>query len=136
MICSLIHDDECNLGLSRIGIVRTNGGGSNENIPIVCQQCHDPICAKVCVMGAILRNEETGAIIVKEDLCVGCKGFCQVIFGFCQLVHQFDAGSAIFTQFGLSFLEFSCQLVFVLLALQQVIVGATRRHKHTEQDAI
>jgi Fe-S-cluster-containing hydrogenase component 2 len=73
MICSLIHDDECNLALSRIGIVRTNGGGSNENIPIVCQQCHDPICAKVCVMGAILRNEETGAVIVKEDLCVGCK---------------------------------------------------------------
>ncbi|UCH08616.1 MAG: 4Fe-4S dicluster domain-containing protein [Deltaproteobacteria bacterium] len=73
MICSLVHDGECNLTLSRIGIMKTNGGGSNENIPIVCQQCHDPICADVCVMGAISRNEETGALVVNEDLCVGCK---------------------------------------------------------------
>ena len=73
MICSLVHDGECNLGLSRIGIMKTSGGGTNENIPIVCQQCHVPICADVCVMGAISRNEESGALVVKEDLCVGCK---------------------------------------------------------------
>lgn len=73
MVCSLIHDKECNLNLSRIGIMKAAGGGSNENIPMVCQQCHDPICADVCVMGAISRNEETGALVVKEDLCVGCK---------------------------------------------------------------
>ena len=24
-------------------------------------------------MGAITRNEKTGALVVKEDLCVGCK---------------------------------------------------------------
>jgi carbon-monoxide dehydrogenase iron sulfur subunit len=73
MVCSLVHDNESNLSLSRIGIMKTNGGGTNENIPIVCQQCHDPICADVCVMGAISRNEETGALAVNEDLCVGCK---------------------------------------------------------------
>lgn len=73
MICSLTHDNECNLTLSRIGIMKTRGGGTNENIPIVCQQCHDPICADVCVMGAISKNEETGAFVVNEDLCVGCK---------------------------------------------------------------
>lgn len=73
MVCSLIHDDECNLNLSRIGIMKTNGGGTGENIPIVCQQCDDPMCADVCVMGAISQHEETGALIVKDDLCVGCK---------------------------------------------------------------
>jgi Fe-S-cluster-containing hydrogenase component 2 len=73
MVCSLIHDKECNLNLSRIGIMKTGGGGSNENIPMVCQQCRDPFCADACVMGAISRNEQTGALVVNEDLCVGCK---------------------------------------------------------------
>jgi Fe-S-cluster-containing hydrogenase component 2 len=73
MVCSLIHDKECNLNLSRIGIMKTGGGGSNENIPMVCQQCRDPFCADACIMGAITRNEQTGALIVNENLCVGCK---------------------------------------------------------------
>ena len=73
MICSLTHDGECNLDLSRIGIIKGNGGGTNENIPVVCQQCGDPICADVCVMGAISRNESTGALVVDESLCMGCK---------------------------------------------------------------
>lgn len=73
MACSLLHDGECNLNLSRIGIMKTNGGGTNENIPVVCQQCRDALCADVCVMGAISRQAETGALKVNEDLCVGCK---------------------------------------------------------------
>ena len=73
MACSMVHEGECNFDLSRIGIMKTNGGGTNENIPVVCQQCHDPICADVCVMGAIRRDEDTGALLVKENLCVGCK---------------------------------------------------------------
>ena len=72
MICSLTHENECDLNLSRIGIMKTNGGGTNENLPIVCQQCHDPICAEVCVMGAISRKEQA-ALVVNENLCVGCK---------------------------------------------------------------
>jgi len=73
MVCSLTHDGECNLSLSRIGIIKTNGGGTNENNPIVCQQCGDPICAEVCVMCAIFRNESTGALLIDESVCMGCK---------------------------------------------------------------
>jgi carbon-monoxide dehydrogenase iron sulfur subunit len=73
MICSLTHDNECNLNLSRIGIMKTGGGGTNENLPMVCQQCRDPFCADACIMGAISRNEGTGALMVNENLCVGCK---------------------------------------------------------------
>jgi len=73
MICSLTHEGECNLNLSRIGILKTNGGGSNENIPMVCQQCGEPVCAEVCVMGAISRNDQTGALAVNVNSCVGCK---------------------------------------------------------------
>lgn len=73
LICSLVHDNECNLILSRIGVVKTNGGGTNENIPMVCQQCTHPICADVCITGAISINKETGVVLIKEDMCVGCK---------------------------------------------------------------
>jgi carbon-monoxide dehydrogenase iron sulfur subunit len=73
MICSLTHDEECNPTLSRLAIIKTGGGGTSENIPVVCQQCHHPFCADACVTGAISRNEQTGALVVNEDLCVGCK---------------------------------------------------------------
>ena len=94
MVCSLIHDGESNLSLSRIGIMKTNGGGTNENIPVVCQQCHDPICADVCVMGAISRDEQSGALVVKEDLCVGCKT-CVIACPFGGVLYDYIKGCAI-----------------------------------------
>ena len=45
------------------------------NIPVVCRQCIKPLCADVCPMGAISRNEATGAMLVDADLCIGC-GMC------------------------------------------------------------
>ena len=53
--------------------MKTRGGGSGENIPVVCRQCEDPICADVCIMGAITRDAVTGALVIDESLCVGCK---------------------------------------------------------------
>jgi Fe-S-cluster-containing hydrogenase component 2 len=41
--------------------------------PILCIQCEDPKCQQSCPSGAILRNEETGAVVVDEDRCIGCK---------------------------------------------------------------
>ena len=61
------------MNLSRIGIMKTRGGGTSENIPVVCQQCDDPMCADVCVMGAIARDPDNGILVINEDLCVGCK---------------------------------------------------------------
>ena len=48
MVCSLLHDGECNLTLSRIKVVKANGGGTHENVAVVCQQCRDPQCADAC----------------------------------------------------------------------------------------
>lgn len=73
MSCSLIHDGKCDFNLSRIGIMKTGGGGTGENIQVVCRQCEEPICVDVCIMGALFRDEETGAILIHEDFCVGCK---------------------------------------------------------------
>lgn len=52
----------------------------NENLyhfPVVCNHCENTYCAKVCPANAISRDEETGAIVVDKDKCVGCKKeFC------------------------------------------------------------
>ncbi len=54
MACSLVHEGECNINLSRIGIIKTQGGGTGENLPVVCQQCLDAVCAEVCPNEAYL----------------------------------------------------------------------------------
>lgn len=43
------------------------------NIPVVCRQCTKPLCADVCPMGAISRDEKTAAMTVDYDLCIGCS---------------------------------------------------------------
>ncbi len=73
LICSLVHEGECNFDLSRIAIFKTQGGGTHENLPVVCQQCLDPVCAEVCPEEAISRDEETGLLSVNEDSCTGCQ---------------------------------------------------------------
>jgi len=40
--------------------------------PIVCYQCNDAPCARVCPANAIARAE-TGALVVSEAACTGCR---------------------------------------------------------------
>ena len=47
------------------------------NIPVVCRQCARPLCAEVCPTRAISRNEETGAMVVDDNLCMAC-GMCMI----------------------------------------------------------
>jgi len=37
-----------------------------------CMHCHDSPCLIGCPTGAIWRNEKTGAILVDQDVCMGC----------------------------------------------------------------
>ncbi|MFX1573404.1 MAG: 4Fe-4S dicluster domain-containing protein [Promethearchaeota archaeon] len=69
--CSLHHENVCNPSQARIHIVKWENSGLY--IPMICQQCDTPICETVCPMRAITRDEESGALIIDDDLCVGCK---------------------------------------------------------------
>ncbi|MFR3499104.1 MAG: 4Fe-4S dicluster domain-containing protein, partial [Paraclostridium bifermentans] len=51
----------------RLTVVKT----AEVSAPIQCRQCEDAPCANVCPNEAIKR--ENGAIVVKEEKCVGCK---------------------------------------------------------------
>jgi len=69
--CSLHHEKVCNPTRARISIVKWETAGLY--VPMVCQQCEDPICEIVCPMHAIERDEKTGAMLIDYDLCVGCR---------------------------------------------------------------
>lgn len=47
----------------------------NFHTVIVCNQCSEPECKKVCPTGAITKNESSGVVAIKEEKCVGC-GLC------------------------------------------------------------
>lgn len=42
-------------------------------IPWSCQHCIKPACAGVCPVTAISKNPVTGAVVVNEDKCIGCR---------------------------------------------------------------
>ena len=69
--CSIFHEKVSNPSRARIHIVKWEDAGLY--LPMVCQQCETPICETVCPMGAIKRDAKTGALLINQDLCVGCK---------------------------------------------------------------
>jgi len=71
MVCSLFREDEINPTKSRIYVASWEQAGVD--IPIVCQQCEDPPCKEVCPTHAISRNRETGAMVINESACIGCR---------------------------------------------------------------
>lgn len=42
------------------------------SVPIMCMQCEDAACVKVCPSGALSRDEND-AVVVDTDKCIGCK---------------------------------------------------------------
>ena len=71
MACSLHNDNVCNPLESSIRIIKWEEAGVD--LPMVCLQCESPICKEVCPVGAIVRDESTGAVVIDQQLCVGCK---------------------------------------------------------------
>jgi len=70
LACSFTHAVDGKLGLSRI--YPLDGGFKELWVPVTCLQCEDPACAKSCLVNAITRNPETGAMVLDDDRCVRC----------------------------------------------------------------
>ena len=71
MACSLQHQGVCSPALSRIQVLRREELGLS--LPVVCMQCTDAPCAAVCPVGAIARDPASGAWLIQEALCIGCR---------------------------------------------------------------
>jgi Fe-S-cluster-containing dehydrogenase component len=70
LACSFSHSIGGKPGRSRI--YPLPGGHKDLYTPVVCLQCDDPACVKSCLVDALKRNEETGAIDLNQEKCVKC----------------------------------------------------------------
>ncbi len=71
VVCSLHHENECNPRKSRIKVVKREEEGIFT--PVTCLHCSKALCVDVCPMKALNKDPETGAIVLDEDVCIGCK---------------------------------------------------------------
>jgi carbon-monoxide dehydrogenase iron sulfur subunit len=92
MACSVYHVQACNPAKSAVRVVKRERQGLN--VPIVCQQCEKAACADICPVQAISRDADTDAMIVDEDLCVGCQ-MCVVACPFGAIALDKDRRQAI-----------------------------------------
>ncbi len=71
LACSLAKEGSFSLAKARLKTLWIPPLGIN--MPMPCLHCFKPICADVCPMEAISFNENTGAVVINEDRCIGCK---------------------------------------------------------------
>jgi anaerobic carbon-monoxide dehydrogenase iron sulfur subunit len=54
-------------------------GGPDAAFPLQCRHCLQAPCLDACLTGALIRDAESGMVIIREDLCIGCwtcTAFC------------------------------------------------------------
>lgn len=71
VFCSFRHEGTIRPSRSRIKVARDQEPIAF--VPVTCRQCDQPACAEACPVLAISRAEATGALVVDEQLCIGCQ---------------------------------------------------------------
>jgi Fe-S-cluster-containing hydrogenase component 2 len=70
-VCSLVQTGVCNPASSRRRTIHFDE--EILDVPMQCQQCEEPACMTICPAKAISVDETTGAKILNEDKCIGCR---------------------------------------------------------------
>lgn len=60
--------------------------------PNRCRHCDPAPCKEICPTGAILREEETGSVLVNENKCISC-GMCAMVCPFSVINYYSDLSS-------------------------------------------
>ena len=71
LFCSFQHYNEMNPARALLQIVKDETSGVD--YPVICRHCDKPKCMDACHFGAIKRDTQTGAVLIDNKLCVGCK---------------------------------------------------------------
>lgn len=71
--CVARHEGVFGRAAARIRVVKREPIGLDH--PNVCRLCIHPPCVKACPVGALGKDEGTGAVILAEETCIGC-GAC------------------------------------------------------------
>lgn len=71
MACAYEHHRTFTIARSRIKVFNFEREG--RMVPYTCTQCDEAWCLHACPVEAIVLDRATGAKLVLEDTCVGCK---------------------------------------------------------------
>ncbi|MGQ9788771.1 MAG: 4Fe-4S dicluster domain-containing protein, partial [Candidatus Hadarchaeaceae archaeon] len=71
LACAFYHYKEKNPSRSLIRIVKLEN--KLRDVPVVCRHCEKAPCMEVCPVSAISRNKDTGAVVIDQEICIGCK---------------------------------------------------------------
>ncbi len=89
MACSYEHHGVFNPSKSRIKVFNFEDEG--RKVPYTCTQCAEAWCMHACPVDAITLDAGTGAKVVHEDICVGCK-VCTIACPFGTINYVQDSG--------------------------------------------
>jgi carbon-monoxide dehydrogenase iron sulfur subunit len=78
LYCAVAHSRSGNLygaiaespvPLARVSVEKSRAGC----FPLQCRHCDDAQCLKACVTKALYRDAVSGAVLQKDELCIGCS---------------------------------------------------------------
>ena len=70
LMCSFGQTQTFNPRRSAVTVI--NYEDEATSVPVMCMQCEEACCLKVCPVGAISRDEY-GAVVMDPDKCIVCK---------------------------------------------------------------
>ena len=92
MACSYEHTGAFNPSKSFIKVFTFHDEG--RFAPYTCTQCEEAWCQRVCPVDAISIDLSTGAKVISDDKCVGCK-VCTIACPFGTVNYSQDIGKAV-----------------------------------------
>lgn len=92
LACSLDNEGMFNPSKSRIKVFTFEDTG--RFVPYTCTQCEEAWCLEACPTHAITIDRATGAKVVSDALCVGCK-VCTIACPFGTINFSQDTGKVV-----------------------------------------